>query len=1139
VALMIAHRFDTGTRDFPSAEWKDGRLIVLPESNRSAQEKKGGSFRCRSQVAMDFHLNPMGPIGAMLAIPMWVILTVLFWQGISKSSAAETRPLLFLGDRDYPPICYLDQGVAKGLDVDLASALAKHITRPIRVELMDWEVAQKKVLTGEADGLLGMTITEERKKLYDFADATFTHEFGLFVRTGLSDVHGLNDLAGKNVGVTPGGLPRSLLESRERVHLVFIKNYREGFEHLANGGIDVLAADSWVGSYAIQANGIKGITVAGEPFGRAPAAIAVKRGNAALLHELNNALAALNDAGALSAIQEKWRPQEVVFVSRAKIRNLQLMVIGLFLLFVAGSMAGWVVALKRQIRTRHSIELALRESEQRYKCLAESAPHGILVTIENKLVYANPAAASIVRAKTPAELIGRDLLELAVEESREQIQQRRKRMLETGAPSPVMRGKALRLDGTVVEFEGAGAVITYGGERAIQNTFVDITEQIRTEEALNRQVAFQALINELLAGFTHASASEMDEQIYRSLGAVGRFVGVDYAFVDQIAPGGATWSCTHEWCNQGMPSKQSRFQNIPMGTSPWTERQLISGETVQINRLQDFPPEAAEERRRQAEEGIRSSLHVPLRGRGGMVNGCVGLLSVTREAVWAQDDIRWLKVLSDTIANALERKRTEEALRLSETRYRTLFESAQDAIFLMEDGKCTDCNPMAGQLFGCRTDEIIGQTPIRFSPSAQPDNRDSEQKAQEKIKAATDGLAQRFEWRHRRLDGSDFDAEVSLNRLQLGERNLLLAIVRDITERKRSEERFSRIFRKSPIPISLLDLSNGRFLDVNESFLRMSGFTRQEVVGRTSLELGLYPDPGQRALIMEHLHEFGHLHGHEQLFRAKTGEIRNHILWFEVIAFTEEKCLLVMGQDVTEQKQAERRVQESREQLRALSSRVQSLREEERTRISREIHDHLGQLLTALKLDLRSLERKVSGLAELALRTVLNDKIVSARELADEMITSVQKIASELRPGILDRLGLAAAIEVEAQAFQSRTGIHCRWTLLKPPGGASQDLATAAFRIFQEILTNVARHAHATEIEVRLDQRDGNLILEVGDNGIGIQSADIDNPKSLGLLGMKERAAILGGEVTLSTNSGNGTMVKVHIPVDDNKPSRA
>lgn len=231
-----------------------------------------------------------------------------------------------------------------------------------------------------------------------------------------------------------------------------------------------------------------------------------------------------------------------------------------------------------------------------------------------------------------------------------------------------------------------------------------------------------------------------------------------------------------------------------------------------------------------------------------------------------------------------------------------------------------------------------------------------------------------------------------------------------------------------------------------------------------------------------------------------------------------------------ERKRAEESVLQSREQLRALTGRLQSLREEERTRLSREIHDHLGQLLTALKLDLKSVERRVGTLHEVEAKQAVSAKLASAQQLADETLLSVQKIATELRPGILDKFGLAAAIEAEAAAFQLRTGVRCDAKVAKEPTSFPQEHATTVFRIFQELLTNIARHAKAKQAWVNLTFKPGWVKLQVQDDGVGMSASDIDNAKSLGILGMQERAALLGGLTEFGGSSGTGTKVTVRIP---------
>lgn len=233
------------------------------------------------------------------------------------------------------------------------------------------------------------------------------------------------------------------------------------------------------------------------------------------------------------------------------------------------------------------------------------------------------------------------------------------------------------------------------------------------------------------------------------------------------------------------------------------------------------------------------------------------------------------------------------------------------------------------------------------------------------------------------------------------------------------------------------------------------------------------------------------------------------------------------AQERVERRRAQEQLRESHEQLRALSVYLQHVREEERTRIAREVHDELGQALTSCKLDLSLLANKLP-----ANLTLLKDRAKALSTHIDATIQMVRRIATELRPGILDHLGLIAALEWQSNEFQTRTGIKCdvRTDLHEPV--LTPDLATAFFRIFQETLTNVIRHAGATHVIVHLKEAAGRIILEVKDNGRGISPQDISNPRSMGLLGMKERAALLGGVFKIGpAPGGKGTVATVSIPL--------
>ena len=217
-------------------------------------------------------------------------------------------------------------------------------------------------------------------------------------------------------------------------------------------------------------------------------------------------------------------------------------------------------------------------------------------------------------------------------------------------------------------------------------------------------------------------------------------------------------------------------------------------------------------------------------------------------------------------------------------------------------------------------------------------------------------------------------------------------------------------------------------------------------------------------------------------------------------------------------------LQDSREQLRNLSVYLQSVREQERTNIAREIHDELAQALTALKMDVSWLDHRLPRDPG-----SLIEKTKSMSNLIDSTIQTVKRISAELRPGILDDLGLVAALEWQAEEFQNRTGIICHITADPQDLTVDQDRSTAIFRIFQETLTNVTRHARATRVAVSLKERGGRLTLRVRDNGTGITEEQIANSQSFGLIGIRERVHPWGGKVSIKGIQGKGTTVIVSV----------
>ena len=229
--------------------------------------------------------------------------------------------------------------------------------------------------------------------------------------------------------------------------------------------------------------------------------------------------------------------------------------------------------------------------------------------------------------------------------------------------------------------------------------------------------------------------------------------------------------------------------------------------------------------------------------------------------------------------------------------------------------------------------------------------------------------------------------------------------------------------------------------------------------------------------------------------------------------------------DITDRHLASEQIRTSAEQLRALASRLQKVREEERTEVAREIHDELGQALTGLKLDVAWMKSRLPRDHDLM------TQCVSVIQRIDQTLDAVRRIATELRPSVLDQLGLAAALEWQGQEFRARTGIDVTVDVITDDTPIADDIGSSAFRILQESLTNVLRHAKATRVEIRLEKTPSLLTLDVADNGIGAPDAFLKGTHSLGVVGMRERALACGGEFSIAGLEGNGTLVSLRVPL--------
>jgi PAS domain S-box-containing protein len=319
---------------------------------------------------------------------------------------------------------------------------------------------------------------------------------------------------------------------------------------------------------------------------------------------------------------------------------------------------------------------------------------------------------------------------------------------------------------------------------------------------------------------------------------------------------------------------------------------------------------------------------------------------------------------------------------------------------------------------------------------------------------------------------------------------------------------------------------NGRFIRWNHNFEMITGYTSEEIRNMHPLD---FFRGDERDSIAEKIAEV-FSNGRAEVTAYFTNKNGAQIPFYfngTKVNFDNVDYLIGMGIDITHRVNAENELLERNEEIRRLTGYLQNVREEERTHISREIHDVIGQQLTAMKMDASWLRKRTNDETSV-------ERITGMIALIDETIKTVRRISSELRPVMLDDFGLSPALEWQTSEFQKNTGIKAVFRNLSPEEDLEKNLATNIFRVYQEALTNIARHSGASEVHASLECTGEVLQLIVRDNGIGLNQDNVRQKKSLGLLGMKERARMFNGHLVLAPNEPSGTIVILRVPIRTN-----
>ncbi len=484
-----------------------------------------------------------------------------------------------------------------------------------------------------------------------------------------------------------------------------------------------------------------------------------------------------------------------------------------------------------------------------------------------------------------------------------------------------------------------------------------------------------------------------------------------------------------------------------------------------------------------------------------------------------------------TSNNITDRKKVEEEIRTSKERFELIAEATNDAIWDHDFVKNeTWGNKKLYDIYGLEAGHKINFE--MFLEHIHPDERTNIlTRMNHAMDSLQSSLSEVFLFKTSEGYKTFFD-RAYIKYDDAGNPIRILGAMQDITEREKaaeilqqSEKKYKLLFYNNPLPMLMATIPERDIIDVNEAALKQYGYTREEFLQMSSRNLRSDEDVENSIQAVEKMQP-GVTDIRAWRHKKKDGTIIQVETYSHQIMYEGKLVWLGLLNDVTEKYAAKELLQKSYEDIRQLVSNLQTIREDERTTIAREIHDELGQQLTGLKLDLHWIMRKMNSADD-----EITNKMKESIELINATIGSVRKISTNLRPSILDDLGLLPALEWHGEEFEKRSGTKVVFVNNVGDISVSAQVATGIFRIYQELLTNIARHANASMVKTSLSQDAERLYFSLEDNGVGVDTETIKNKKTLGLLGIKERSLLLGGTYEFISKPGAGSVTTISIPL--------
>ena len=716
------------------------------------------------------------------------------------------------------------------------------------------------------------------------------------------------------------------------------------------------------------------------------------------------------------------------------------------------------------------------------------SPDMIAIHTKGKITYMNPAGIRMLGYTKAADVIGRPISQFLHPDDRPMVADMVNDLYSKKKNRHGYRFRFMRPDSTVIYLEISSAPASRNDPESRQVLARDITEKVKSEESLR---ASEELFRLFVQGVKEYAMYTMDT-------------------AGNITSWNAGAQRLKGYRRNDILGKHYSIFFLPEATAKGIPQALLK---------------KAEKEGQVENEGWRVR-------KDGSCFWAGTLLTAMR------DGSGKLVGFSKITGDLTDEKHTTDRLIKEVRQLQAVFDRSHAVMFLKDtSGRYIRVNGQFERSFGMKATDILGKTDREIFPPVQA--KEFEQNDRKVIDARVPLV---FEETARYRDGQHTSLVVKYPLTD--ERRSIYAIggvVTDITQLKMDEAllrstnmKLEAVLNSAPLAILTVD-DRGRVMSWNRGAEEMFGWKKEEVMGKI---FPAVPPPGLKDYLDGIRRGFKgeSVAGYRSVRRKKDGSIMEASIAYAPVVDSDGRTgsVIVVIDDITDRMRAEREVERSREKVLNMTRRLESVREQEKKKIALEIHDELGQMLTALKMDLSILQEGVST-GRLESQIEMARRLGSSIRLIDSAIDTVRKIAADLRPGILDHLGFEAAISDLGRSFEKRSGIACTVDVKLGNVKLGQEQSIALYRIVQESLTNVVRHSKATRVRICASRANGFLSFEIQDNGKGIDEAQLSSHESVGIFGMRERAEAIGGSFSVAPNANGGTVVRILLPSDGAK----